>query len=122
LWRKNREKRQKYFIPTEEEMLKYRPLRAKYSWKTNEDGLVEIKIPKFNSKIGKSFCNLVRKENYFIATMDKIGTIVWKNSNGKKTVKEILDQIIKSFPSEDNLDQRLYLFLQQMKNLDYIYL
>lgn len=37
-----------------------------------------------------------------------------------KTVKEILDVIIKEFPEEKNIDQRLFLFLQQLRALGYI--
>jgi hypothetical protein len=35
-------------------------------------------------------------------------------------VKIILENLKKEFPDEKNIDQRLYLFLQQMKNLNYI--
>ena len=52
--------------------------------------------------------------------MDKLGTIVWKNSDGEKSVKDILKIIKKEFPKEENIDQRLILFLQQMLSLRYI--
>jgi hypothetical protein len=35
-------------------------------------------------------------------------------------VKEILEVITKEFPDEKNIDQRLFLFLQQLKALCYI--
>ena len=107
-------------LPTVEEMLKYQPKRADFQWETNKDGLVQIKVPKFKSNIGISLCKLVKKDNIFIANMDKLGSIVWKNCDGKSTVKEILDLIKAEFPKEKNIDQRLFLFIQQMIGLNYI--
>ena len=52
--------------------------------------------------------------------MDKIGSIVWKNCDGSNTVKNILRKIKKEFPEEENIDHRLFLFLQQMQSLNYI--
>ena len=115
--RKNKEN----FKPlTVEDFLKYKPKRLNFEWSINKEGFVEIKVSKFKSKIGISLCNVIRKENYFTANMDKIGSLVWKNCDGKKTVKEILDILNKEFSDENGIDQRLFLFIRQMKNLDYI--
>jgi hypothetical protein len=117
LLRKNKEK---YRPPTAEEFLQYRPKRLDFEWSTNADGFVELKVPKFKSNFGKSFCKVIRKDNTFNANMDKIGTIVWKNCDGKQTVKQILEKLKKEFPNEENIDQRLFLFLQQMNGLNYL--
>ena len=117
-----RTKKQKRRPPTVEEMLQFRPKRVDFEWTTNTDGLVQIKVPKFTSKLGKSFCNIIKKDNSFSANMDKIGSVVWKNCNGKNSVKEILDILKKEFPKEENIDNRLYIFLQQMHSLHYIML
>lgn len=118
LKRKNKQK--KYYLPTVEEFLSYVPVREGYEWSINEEGLVQIKIPKFTSNLGKSFCKVIKKNNKFTANMDKIGSIVWKNSDGNKTVKDILEILKKEFPKEDDIDQRLFLFVQQMKALNYL--
>jgi hypothetical protein len=117
LLRKNKTKQR---LPTVDEFLSYTPKRLELGWSTNEEGLVEIIMPKFNSKIGKSFCKVIKKENSFTANMDKYGSIVWKNCDGNKSVKEILKIMEKEFPNEENLDQRLILFLRQMNSLRYI--
>jgi len=106
--------------PTVEEMLSFRPNKLDFEWSTNDEGLVEIKVPKFTSNFGKSFCKVIRKDNIFCAKMDKFSTIVWKKSDGKNSVKDILNILEKKFPNEENLDQRLFLFLQQMYSLNYI--
>ena len=115
--KKNKEKHR---LPTEKEFLSFRPKRGDFEWSENSEGLVEIKVPKFTSNFGKSFCNILRKENEFTANMDKYGSLVWKHCDGKKTVKEILEVMKKEFPKDENIDQRLFLFLQQMQSLNYI--
>ena len=85
-----------------------------------DDGLVVITVPKFTSKVGKSFCKTLKRDNTFKANLDKLGSTIWKQCEGIKTVKEILDVLIKEFPDEKNIDQRLFLFLQQLKALSYI--
>jgi hypothetical protein len=112
--------KQKYRPPTVEEMLQFRPKRLDFEWSTNTEGLVEIKVPKFKSNFGKSFCKVIRKDDKFTGNMDKIGSIVWKNCDGKNSVKDILEILKKEFPKEGNIDQRLFLFLQQMHSLHYI--
>ena len=115
--RKNKEK---YRPPTADEFLQFRPKRLDFEWHTNEKDLVSLKVPKFKSNFGKSFCKLIRKEDTFPANLDKLGSIVWKNCDGKNTVKQILEIIKKEFPKEENIDQRFFLFLQQMRSLHYI--
>ncbi len=113
-------KKKKPLIPTEKEFLKYTPRRVDLEWKIDSEGLVEIKIPKFKSNFGKSFCRVIKKKDYFIGNMDKLGSVVWQNCDGIKTVKNILKIVKKEFPDEKNIDQRLYLFIQQLHGLRYI--
>ena len=115
--RKNKQKKR---LPTLEEMLKFRPQKHGFEWSINDEGLVEIKVPKFNSNFGKSFCKLIKKDENITAKMDKIGTVVWKKCDGKNTVKDILEVLKKNFPKEENIDNRLFIFLQQMQSLNYI--
>ena len=117
LIRKNKPKQR---LPTAEEFLQFIPKRADYEWETNKEGLVEIKVPKFTSNFGQSFCEVIKKDNIFTANMDKLGSIVWKNCDGKKSVKDILKIIKKEFPKEENIENRLILFLQQMLSLRYV--
>ena len=115
--RKNKEK---YRPPTAEEFLQYRPKRLDFEWSEKADGLVELKVPKFKSNFGKSFCKVIKKDNMFTANMDKLGSLIWKNCDGRKTVKDILNLLEKEFPDEKDIDQRLFLFIQQMGSLNYI--
>jgi hypothetical protein len=49
-----------------------------------------------------------------------MGSIVWKHCDGKNTVQDILDVLKEEYGDEEGLDQRLFLFLQQMQNLNYL--
>jgi hypothetical protein len=113
-------KTKKHRIPTIEEFLNFVPKRADLEWSENSEGLIKIQVPKFKSNFGKSFCNFIKKDSNIIANMDKYSSAVWKNCNGKNTVGQILKIIEKKFPEEKDLDQRLFLFLQQMMSLNYI--
>ena len=112
-------KNKKGKIPIDE-FLKYTPKRKDFKYSKNDKGLVEIKVPKFQSNFGKSFCKLVKKDTNFTAKMDELGTVVWENCDGKTTVEEILKRLKKEFPDEEKLDERLFYFLYQMNKLDYI--
>ena len=118
LIRKN--KKPKKRLPTLEEMLQFRPRRSDFEWSTNDEDLVVIKVPKFESNFGKSFCKFIRRDENITAKMDKIGTLVWKSCDGKNSIKDILELLKKKFPKEENIDNRLFLFLQQMNSLRYI--
>jgi len=107
-------------LPTADEFLQFIPKRLEFEWYKSEEGLVRIKVPKFTSNIGISFCKIIKKENVFTANLDKLGSLVWINSDGRNRVKDILQIVKKEFSKEENLDQRLFLFLLQLKNLKYI--
>lgn len=55
-----------------------------------------------------------------MANLDRLGSLIWNQCDGKKNVREILEVITTEFPEEKNIDQRLFLFLQQLKALNYI--
>jgi hypothetical protein len=62
----------------------------------------------------------LRKDDVFTANLDALGSVIWKQCDGTKTVQQILEVVSKEFPDEKNLDQRLFLFLQQLKALNYL--
>ena len=113
-------KTKKNLLPTVNQFLRYKPKRIEIEWKKNSNELVEIKIPKFQSTLGKSFCNVIKKDQNFTGHLDKIGSIVWANCDGVKTVEDILKIVKKKFPKEEKIDQRLFLFIQQLINLNYL--
>jgi hypothetical protein len=120
LVRKKKYKQTKSKLPTLDEFLAYVPKRAEFEWSINQEGLVQIKVPKFKGKFGTSFVKLIKKSDTFSANLDKIGSTVWKNCDGKNTIKDILEIMKAEFSGEDDIDQRLFLFLRQMQSLNYL--
>jgi hypothetical protein len=106
--------------PTIDEFLTYKPKRGEFPWSTTSEGLVIITVPKFKGTLGQSFCKVLKRKNTFKANLDKLGSLIWRHCDGAKTVKDILDLLIREFPDRKNIDQRLFLFLQQLKALNYI--
>jgi len=106
--------------PTVEEFLNYRPRRLDFKWTTDKQGLVHITVPKFQSNLGKKFCLLLRKDQMITADMDNLGSLVWKHCDGTNMVADILKILEKEFPDKHDLDQRLFLFIQQMGQLRYL--
>ncbi len=103
-----------------DKFLKLKPTRGNFDWKEEEDGKIDIIVPKFKSRLGERFCRIFRKSTTFTANLDYIGSEVWKLCDGKKTVDGILKEIKEKFPKEEDLDQRLFYYLYTMKNLGYI--
>ncbi len=112
--------KQKYRKPTVDEFLAYIPRRRDFKWTTDKDGFVHITVPKFESKIGKKFCSLLRKKQMITADMDALGSLVWHKCDGNRTVKDILKILEKEFSDQTDLEQRLFLFIQQMGMLYYL--
>jgi hypothetical protein len=63
---------------------------------------------------------VLKRDNTFKANLDKLGSVIWKQCDGTTSVKEILDVVTKEFPDGKNIDQRLFLFIQQLRALCYI--
>jgi hypothetical protein len=63
---------------------------------------------------------MLKRENKFEAHLDKLGSAIWNQCDGTRLVKDILEVMHMQFPDEKNLDQRLFLFLQQLNALNYI--
>lgn len=102
-----------------DEFLELKPKRRDFRW-IEEDGKIRIIVPKFRSRIGRSFCRLLGKEENFTANLDEKGSIIWKLCDGRHTVRKILEELQQRYPEEKDLDQRLFLYLYNLKKLGYI--
>jgi len=102
-----------------EEFLKLKPKRKDFEW-LEEEGKVKVKVPKFKSKMGEKFCKLLGRENVFTVNLDEKGSLIWKLCDGEHTVEEILRELEENFPDEKDLDQRLFLYLYNLRRLGYI--
>ncbi len=97
--------------------LEARPVR-KADW-IEDEGKVRIKVIKFKSRFGQWLCRVFKKPNFFFVNLDEIGSFIWKRCNGKKTVKEILEELEETYGKE-RMRERLYIFLMALKKYGYI--
>ena len=110
------------------EFLQFRPQRLDFEWFTDEEGFVQIIVPKFKSKLGKFFCKLLRRKDTFIAEPKpkKIASMIWKSCDGKNTVEDILEFIKKEYSkegivkNEEDLKNSLIWCLFNWKNRGFI--
>ena len=97
-------------------------------WNTEwfeENQLVKIKIQKFKRKTGKWLCTILKKPEYIIMSLDKIGSLVWKKCNGEKNIKEMITEISKEIGEDfekENMRKRIFLFLHILHRRDLIIL
>lgn len=94
---------------------------AKFEYQINEDGLIDVLVPRFKSAIMHKLVPK-SKSKYIRANLDEIGTEVWRLIDGKRKVEEIallIDEKLgeKVHPVYD----RLNVFLTQLHNNGFIY-
>ncbi|MEA2054381.1 MAG: PqqD family protein [Candidatus Thermoplasmatota archaeon] len=94
-----------------------RPMRTA-EW-YEEEGLARIKAIKFEGKLGKWLCRVLKKQNYIVVNLDEMGSFIWKRCDGKTTVGEILNEMKESMGEkfeEEGMEKRSFLFLHMLKN------
>ncbi len=98
------------------------PLRQ-FEWKedTDENRVVIIR-PKVVSNWAKKFLKPFFKDATFKIKLDAIGSVVWRNCDGTKTVAEILQILEQNFPDEKELQKRLLMFVRQLTRDKFIIL
>lgn len=93
------------------------PLRQA-EWLNMED-YVRIKVPKFQGKLGKLFCRLLRRDPHIFLNLDHLGSFVWTYCDGHNSVEDILTNLKNNF-DEENLEDRLVQFLYDLEKNDLI--
>jgi len=94
-----------------------KPVR-KVEW-VEKEGRVILKVTKFRSRIGKWFCNVVKRPDHFFINLDEIGSFVWKKCDGKNTLGDILQEMKKEY-GEEMMEERLGIFIHILRKYDYI--
>ncbi len=94
----------------------------KMDWETNpETQFVVIKKPKFKNPLIKKYLLPRLKRPDYSVKLDKIGSFVWKNIDGKVSFAEIAEKMKKEFgesikPADDRLGQ----FINSLRRYDFI--
>jgi len=88
-----------------------------------EEGLVKIKTVKFEGKLGKWFCDVLKKPNYIIVNLDEMGSFIWKRCDGKTTVEEILEELKENMGEKfekDGIGPRSFYFIRMLRNRRFV--
>lgn len=75
---------------------------ADHPWREKDDGIVEIDMPHngFYARIAQKY---FKKPKVSHISLDKYGTVVWKNIDGAHTVYDIVNLMEEAFPAEREL-------------------
>ncbi|MCK4890661.1 MAG: PqqD family protein [Candidatus Aminicenantes bacterium] len=73
------------------------------NWETGDDGKIYLLKEKSRNKLMKRVIDLFGKNQFFRIHLDDTGTLVWKNINGKNSIKEIGDIVKKEKGGESFL-------------------
>lgn len=71
-----------------------------YAEEIGNDELVTVIIPKFKNKFAVKFVSPNLKSDHFKIKLDKFGSAVWENMNGKKNVEQIINHLKQKFGDE----------------------
>ena len=86
-----------------------------YEHKTNEKGLVDVMVPRFNDRIFGRFLQPKLKDKYIYANLDEIGSQTWLLIDGKNKVYEIIEALDNHFGEKvQPVYDRLTMFLTQL--------
>lgn len=110
-------------IKKEDNFLELIPKKnAKYQWIEKEDGLVQVIIPR-DKILDKIIRKFFKTPDHFKIDLDRIGSFILKNIDGKNNVEEIGKLLKKQFGQEiEPLYERLVTYINILRNNKFIIL
>ena len=93
-----------------------------HGYEEKEDGTIQVLLPRFQWKKKKKWLLPRMKRPYIKILLDSMGTLVWKNIDGNKTVYQISKKIceIMGEKEDENWHRRMAIFFQMLKRRDLI--
>jgi hypothetical protein len=81
-----------------------------------DEGLVVLKAPRFQSRMGKGLVNVLKRDQDVNLHLDEFGSEAWRLFDGHRTVGEISDRLAKRAGDEPRIAlTRLIMFLRSLK-------
>lgn len=88
-----------------------------HSEEVDEQNLVTVLTPKFQNRFAVKYILPKMENKFFKIKLDKLGSFVWLNLNGKNKVREIIYKSLAEFGDEIHpADERINKFLLQLFN------
>ena len=95
-------------------------ISAKLQWRALADGLVQISKPR-DSILDRLVRSLFFTPDKFIIDLDKMGSFIWKNIDGKNTVYDLAQLVEDKFGDEAQpLYRRLIEYMRILENNGFI--
>jgi len=92
------------------------------TWVENDEKFVILLKPKFSNRLLANYILPKMKRPNYKINLDKFGTAVWHNCNGKNTVAEIGEQLKRKFGDEiEPVYERLGMYIQTLAKNKFIY-
>ncbi len=64
-----------------------------YADDKNDNDLITVRVPKFSNKFAVKYISPKLKSDHFKIKLDKFGSAVWININGKTKVEKIIKEV-----------------------------
>jgi len=85
-------------------------------WEKDDQGLVTLLKPKFKNPFLVRYLLPRLKNPHFRIKLDTVGSFIWIQCNGRRTVKELAENLEAKFGDKVKpVDERLMLFLQNLE-------
>lgn len=85
-----------------------------------EDDLVQVRMQKFDGRLGKWLCRVLHRPNYAMVRLDELGSFIWKQCDGSTTIADILtaldEEMGNRFDAEEKLEKRTFYFFHMLRN------
>ncbi|MFH2003621.1 MAG: PqqD family protein [Bacteroidota bacterium] len=95
-------------------LLDLKPVRL-FEFEVQAEEKVTILIPKFRDKLLGKYLQPYLRKKYYKVKLDKFGSFVWTNCDGRKTVNEIAERLRQKFGAEaEPAVERVAKFVQHL--------
>jgi hypothetical protein len=82
-----------------------------------EDGLVVVRAPRFQTRVGKGLSNILKRDPEFNLHLDDFGSEAWRLFDGQRTVGDISDRMSEGTGDEPRIAMVcLIMFLRNLKS------
>ena len=91
------------------------------TWETAENGNVVVRVPKFQHELLVKWLVPRLKYPHVLVKLDKLGSFVWKQCDGRTTVAEIAERLRSEFAdSAGSAEDRIRTFLLMLEKSDLV--
>ena len=77
----------------------------------DEKELITLILPRFKNKLLIKLLVNEKRKNEIRIDLDELGTAVWNLIDGKRDVQNIVDDLRKTYPNQEQLEERTVQFL-----------